>query len=166
LASKTTEPVMGIEETTREQLLLLQEARSASAISEVEYRGALRAMVEARWSIGSRPGPAALPSLVETLARAVVTELRNPESDEIVRRSPDGTTVAAHLTGLLTRHLPGVDRSELHRQLAEAQEMYPDLVRARSLPTTFGSRASKRRAVVFGRDALEALVGEVSDGPR
>lgn len=157
---------MGIEETTREQLMLLQEARSASAISEVEYRGALRAMVEARWSIGSFPGPAVLPSLVEALARAVVTELRNPESDEIVRRSPDGTTVAAHLTGLLTRHLPGVVRSELHRQLAEAQEMSPDLVRARSLPTTFGSRASKRRAVVFGRDALEALVGEVSDGPR
>ena len=158
---------MGIEETTREQLMLLQEARSASAINEDEYRKALRAMVHARWDLGSRSGPSTLPALVEMLARAVVVELRNPAaSDEIVRRSPDGTTVAAHLTGLLTRHLPGVDRRDLHRQLAEAQEMSPDLVRARSLPTTFGSRASKRRAVVLGRDALEALVGEVSNGPR
>ena len=160
---------MGIEETTRDQLMLLQEARSVSAINEDEYRNALRAMVQARWELSPRSGPPTLPALVEMLARAVVTELQNPAaSDEIVRTSPDGTTVAAHLTGLLTRHLPGVDRRELHRQLAEAQDVFPDLVRARSLPTTFGSRSSKRRAVVFGSEALEALVGtrEVSDGPR
>ena len=91
---------MGIEETTREQLLVLQRARAASAISEVEFRGALRAMVGERWSIGARPGPAALPSWVETLARAVVTELRSPESDETVRRSPDGATAADALAAL------------------------------------------------------------------
>lgn len=159
---------MEIEETTRDQLMLLQEARAASAINEDEYRMALRAMVQARWDLGFRAGRSTLPALVEMLAQAVVVEQRNPASDEIVRTSPDGATIAAHLTGLLTRHLPGVDRRELHRQLAEAQEMFPDLVRARSLPTTFGSRSSKRRAVVFGSEALEALVGtrEVSDGPR
>ena len=71
------------EMTISQQLMLLREARSARAISEVEYRNALRAMVEARWSIAfSSESSTFLPELVERFARVVATEMNNPASKE------------------------------------------------------------------------------------